>query len=534
MMLLGLTLYEDSTKAVMIGNWSARVDDLFYETAENRGFGYMAFHVELEPEEVFLLWDRINRIAHVVLSDGAFVAFEGRLEDRALAEEGGLDLVAYGYIRALADTEWRRVFSIKHDYWSNWVPTNEEDGASPTRVPSMYQMNKDKQLFVGLIRNQTYTNNADFCGWHLELPTGIYDEDVTYVVFDWECRLPTNWYFHIYVNTRDYSALDYTLLATGNGSVQSGTSAVQTVSGADRYIVEFPCRNASGSTYTCTQDNGYYYTKVTNVRIMSSDAYTALYGDEIVKDAVAFVYSINPTQISDDVSLVEGPGVDLEDAVFLDKLPLDVIDYVAKYGDDSTPAQTYEYGIYEDQTLFFRPRESGANSWYINDAKLRANAALDTVWNSAYGTYNSPQDPTPRITTISDDSDSITLYGITRRRAVKTPAGSSTAADLRDAVLQDNKDIVLKAKVEVDSVFTDNNVPVPLYMVRAMDTATMRHLPVGYTFSESLRVFYIRRTRFYPFSGRLIITPGYDPPSLEDLVSLNAAGREEQEPFVIR
>ena len=74
---LGFQVYADSTAASMIADWSGLAEGVTFDTDEH-GYANLTAFIPMSLELSYFYYDSIP-LAHVVLGDGAFHAFEGRI-----------------------------------------------------------------------------------------------------------------------------------------------------------------------------------------------------------------------------------------------------------------------------------------------------------------------------------------------------------------------------------------------------------------------------------------------------------------------
>jgi hypothetical protein len=157
-----------------------------------------------------------------------------------------------------------------------------------------------------------------------------------------------------------------------------------------------------------------------------------IYADEIAKHLASVTNFANATQLSSTTALIQSPALDLLNESYEDQYPEDVLDYLTGLGDSAS--RTWEWGVYEDRLLYFRPRGSAGRTWYIDAPSLDIERTLDTLHNSVYAVYK-VNGVTVRGA-VNGDSGSITRYGVTRQLALSVNTNSSIqAAAQRDAAL---------------------------------------------------------------------------------------------------
>lgn len=248
-------------------------------------------------------------------------------------------------------------------------------------------------------------------------------------------------------------------------------------------------------------------------------------GDEIVKDIVSQVSTLNTTQLSSSTVLIQSPGLDLTDEVYEDAVPADVLTHLAELGDNQTTPRQWEVGVYEGRVLHFRPRGDAARAWYVDVTDLGIARTIEDLVNSTYAVY---QDSTGRKlrTAANTDSASVTRYSVTRRGNIGADTTSSVQAGVqRDTQLADHKDPLPRATVSFDAVYDAAGSRWPLYLVRSGDTITIRNLPPSISTSiDRVRTFRISHT-IYDLSGRTLeIELEVPPPRLATLLARRAEG----------
>lgn len=221
-----------------------------------------------------------------------------------------------------------------------------------------------------------------------------------------------------------------------------------------------------------------------------------IYPDEIIKDCVSALNAINTTQVSSDTSFVQSQAIDLDQAVYEDQYPSEIINQlIAKSDNQSTPRQWVAM-VYNDQKLIVRPRGTGS-AWYTDITSLQVVRTLTQLYNSVYAVYRDVANKRNLRTAVNANTDSVAKFQITRRKAIKVDTTSATqAAQIRDSVLALQLDPIPRASIKLDHVFDKFGSPFPLFMIKADDTLTMRNLPpiLGATLYDKIRTLVITRT----------------------------------------
>jgi len=509
---LSLGVYEDSTKAVMLADWSARAFGVSFDT-DNHGFGYLTATIPMTLDEAFRYYDNLQ-FAHVELGNGAAIAFEGRLEDPAY-RGGALTIGAYGYWRAMTDLPYTAAW-VTGSNTRDWRIMTED--LVSTRTPAKYHMeNGDGRIYISLRKNETYADGVDGGNYYLEVPHNG-ERDWVEVTFTYDVTLPTNWRF--VTSTWDTGATftngveDDTI--TGNGASQTGTKTVTLT--ADNQILSFGIYNNTGGAYNNTNETDDWYAKITAISARTTSSNT-VYADEIVDALVAFVNGVNSTQLSSSTALVGAPAVAINEAVYEDERPNRIIDALAELGDGS---ESWEAGVWEGQKLHFRAR--AGNAWYVDIADLTIDATADSLANSVYAVYRNASGFTQR-TAVSADAASVSKYGVTRRDFVRADTGDSTeAGNWRDTHLDDSKDITPRTMLITRKIYTASGGLAPAWLIRAGDTLTIRNLlPGAGGVVDKIRTMRLVRTRYDVDTDTVSLYPGAELPGLDLLVAQNTA-----------
>jgi hypothetical protein len=249
-----------------------------------------------------------------------------------------------------------------------------------------------------------------------------------------------------------------------------------------------------------------------------------VHADEIAADLAATVASLNG-QIGSSSALIQSPGIDLLDEVYEDRLPSDILTYLIGLGDTTLPPRQWEWGVWEDRLLYFRPRGSAAKTWYVGVSELAIERTLEQLANSVYGVYRDAYGRALR-TTASVDGTSVSRYGLTRRLAVSADTTSSVQASVQqDALLSDHADPIPRASITFDAVFDASGGWWPLSLVRAGDTITIRNLPPTISSDiDRIRTFRLWRTDYDAVANTITVEPEAPSPLLAILLARLGAG----------
>lgn len=484
-------------------------------TTNAHGFATLTADVALSLAAAFAIYDRPG-LPHIVLSDGASVVFEGRLEDVAITDTGAT-LQAFGYWRALSDVPYTAFWSATSV--ASWRPIRAEELAS--HAPDLYQVDTNNRIYITLVNGTTYVNTSDIASMVYYAPSqGA--RSIARVTFSYSLLAPADWRARLSSYASGYTSgtSEWTLDATGvlqTGNVLQNLASPNT-------IITFDLFNNSGSGLTFGDETGTAYLKITNLRVMSTTASTVT-ADAIAGALATYVNGVNSTQLSAATTLIAAPGLDLTDEIYEDALPADILTRLAGLGDNQTPPRQWEVGVWENRLLHLRVRGSAARAWYVDVGALDVQRSLTTLANAAYGVYRDATGMTQRTATATDAS-SIARYGLTRRAAVAASTTSATQAGVhRDAYLDDRSELLPRASISIPALYDAAGGRWPLWAARSGDTITIRNLPPTLSLDvDRIRTFRIAETSYNCDQDVLSVTPESPLPSLEVLVARQGAG----------
>jgi hypothetical protein len=495
----------------MFADLTTRAVGTVFDTDEH-GFSYLSTFIPYRIEEAFRFYDA-TPAAHLVLSDGASTIWEGRIEDRRIVP-GGLEIGAFGYWRAFYDAPYTALWSTG-DVSSLRIITDDDHASY---VPERYQMDTKDRVHIALRKGENYAAGADVGAMVYFMPhQGT--NDVTEVDFTYDVSLPTNYKASIAGVSEGMASIveEWSVTTSGSGSTTVTFSA-------DKSGVMFRVYNNTG-TVAYSGDTGDDYATWSAVRIKGSDN-ANVYADEIVGAIVTQMNSINSNQISSSTALIDSPNVDVVEAEYEDAHPAQILIDLTTMGDDSSPPEPYEVGVWEGQKLHFRQRGSQAQDWYVDAGDISVDSTLDTMINSAYATYRTAGGLTQR-TAVANDTESQSKYGIIRRGYTRSGSTDGTEATTwRDTYIERRKDITPRSQLQIHRwIYTASGARVPAYHVRSGDNITIRNLPVtGGSLVDKIRKFTIARTSYDIDNAILTPYPELETPALDFMVAkLSAA-----------
>ena len=465
-MRLALQVYRDATRAELVADLTAVATNVIMTVGRH---GYLTLEFEIPAGFLDALRWYEQPALHIYLNAGTFPVWEGRLEDVAPVP-GGVRLTAYGYWRSMFDLPYTALWC--HSRYNEWFLPTDDDLAG--RAPEKYVSDVNSRLYSTCLSGESYVNGADALGFILRAPHRG-ENDVLQIDFDYDFDMPTDWRFQVVVWDFDLGSFNIEDTVASAGSNLTGSKSLTLTSGYD--AVEILVYNNTGGLSTPSGDTGTNYLKITGVEVRGTTS-ANVYADEIAEAIITFITGTNSSQLSDSTTLIESPAVDLLHEVYEDRWPGDVLIDLAQRGDNQSPPQLYEVGVMEGQRLYFRERGSEAQTWSIvNAVRQDITRSLEALRNSAYGLYQD-ENGNQRRTANSSDASSVDQFGLTRRRPVQVSTTSDTEAQTaRDTAIENEKDIIPQAEIEVMWVLASDGGLSPPWMPRPGDIMVLRDLP---------------------------------------------------------
>jgi len=513
-MSLTLQVYDGVDKGTLLADFTASIiparGGRGMQFATNK-HGHESLSVPLIPmpiDDAFQVYDWPGT-PHVVVSDDAgSVVWEGRLEDIAIVP-GGVRLGALGYWRALTDVPYTALWSKTGS--GGWRALTEADQTN--RKPEKFNIDNNNRVFLSLKKNQTY--GPSLLGGLVYLLPHNSERDLVEITYTYDVTLPTDWRMTIRSHTEGFGTTSTDRTITGDGTSQTGTETISLA--ANKQVVSMQVDNNTGGPYTNTNEDHAWYVKLTGIRILTQS--TQVLASDIAASLATYVNGINSDQLSSSSALIEATTTDLEDELYEDDLPADILD-------DLALLHGYEAGVWENQILHFREKNTKNRSWYIDvTGIISLERSIEELRNSAYALY---RDAGGRVlrTAVSSTQSSIDRYSLTRRGLVQVQTTNSTQAEThRDTFLSDRDTLAIRADIEFDRIYDSGGTENPLYMIRAGDKVTMRNLPPSAgTSIDNIRTFLVGRTEYDVETNELALEPENPTPSLVTLVARREAG----------
>lgn len=241
-------------------------------TQNKHGFGSLTFKIRLPFAKISQYLGN-PQVLNVQCKRGKYI-FDGRLEDISL-QRGDCVFTALGYWRAFSDVLYNALWSNANI--KDWFTLSKDYNIAVlgNRTPEKYAIDYDNRIFVGLVKNNTYTNVADICGISYRIPSSS-ARNIIGIQFNLEMKLPVNWLVQLLTWASDYSTAALANTFTGNAGVQTYAVALNlNAIAVGNPAISFDVINNTGANYNMAGETGTFYMKVTDVRLVSTDSTTS-------------------------------------------------------------------------------------------------------------------------------------------------------------------------------------------------------------------------------------------------------------------
>lgn len=329
----------------------------------------------------------------------------------------------------------------------------------------------------------------------------------------------------IAAGTRTVTPASMANIYTGQALVISGSAG----SGNERVLVT----QTTATTFTAVFANAH----------AATDSVEAIFvaADEIAEELVTFTNNqtaVSAKEVGDSFGLIQSPGLDLLDETFEERLPSDILIYLASLGDG---VESWAVGV-QNNNLYFRPKDAETRSWFTDASisELERNA-LD-AYTTIYSIY---QDARGRLLRTDDqtDDDAVEIWGFDRRKPVYIATTSETQAEAAAvAELEKTSQPSPRMLLEVDQLSGEGGIFTPAlpFMAREGDLLFQTDLPAELvTEPDLVTAVRVSRVAYSVDDDMVIIEPGDRVATLEKLMTKTIAQAErvvsiERKPDKIR
>lgn len=509
-------------------------------TTNEHGFERLTIPVELSVIQALSLLPDSARHVAATAHGGAFVLFEGRLEDPAIQASTtgqGLQVSALGYQRAYSDPL----------VTAQWTDSGVEGWRTVTRDelpdadPAKFGFDFTNQIRINLVKNTSYGNAPWTNASVAYIPPDRGTRQLSLVAFELEMLAPVGFIFRVESWNANFAGGFVTIdLTNATGLVQNRARVIM-FTAADILVFSL-VRNAANALYV--GETGDAYVKLTNVRVLSTQQslvsttttaitfngtpstitvastaglqagrMVALAGTEMV----TIINVLSSTQFTANVAraglgYIVGSAVRAP-AVYADEIarslvastaalnPTQVstdtglisaptVDLLNQVYQDQRPAailtqlaaygdaagNTWQWRVWDGRRLTFAPATTGTQTYTVDASDITIEPSLDPVYNQVYATYQEASGRTRR-TTAATNADSVRVRGVTRQQAVPASTTSAVGAEtVRGVALGDTANPTPRLSIKFDRLYTERGAPVPLWLLRAGDRLRVRNL----------------------------------------------------------
>lgn len=496
-------------------DWSHSVN-VRVKTGENGCLTMSGFtpYRRLEADAIF----RSARTPTIYLTAGAGVVWKGRIEDLTVAGSG-LKWTAYGQYRYFDDrlyTElWSTASLVSFDEMPSGGVYPVDDYSKSSYNPTKWRMDTADRVYIAPVSGEAFATggNEDNGGMSFWVPHQS-SRGIVKVSFDYDVELMTNWKAEIVSYNESYTNenVEWTVTTSGSGSTS--------VTFTGKKGIVFRVYNDSGIKQTYSGETGDDYAIWSDIRIWTLND-TSVTKADIIESLINYVDAANDGRIKQNTILVDADTTDLVEAIYLDERPADILRDLAAIGDDASPPEQWEIGIWND-FLFFREQGSDGRTWYADLTELEMSRTLAAIANRIYATYREVGGRRVLRTDDADDTESQNKYNLIREDYVRTNLTDLTEAEReRDTLLDDKADPDLRAAgIEIVRLSSSHGGRVPFWLVRAGDTIVFRDTsPRAGMVADIPISMRISKTDYDVDKNKLKVEPGILSPGLASLIS---------------
>jgi hypothetical protein len=457
------------------------------------------------------LYDAQGVPPRVTVRRGPRTLWAGRVDRAALAigrDGTSITLRAVGYAAALRDIRHTALWSSTRV--SDWaIARPEQGGIIANTTPDRFEIDTNNRLYITAKRDELFGSTANPLGstavgaLYLLRPSQS-SRSIVAASFDWTVA-GAGWTADLITLNDDLTfggVIPWSQTGTGSSTVTA------TFAGAGGLAFRF---YLTGANARIAGETGDVYARLTNLRVQTTTAATVTAG-AVAQALLSEITTVNGSELSDSVALIEDPGFDLTDLVYEDSYALPILQALAAKGDGA--GTVFETGVDAQRRLFFRPRGDAGRQWFVNLSDLRLERPRDSVENRVYARY---QDASNRVrrTDATTNAASVSRYGLTRDGVVDDETTNGTQAiAIRDTYAADVSDPQPAARFGVARIQRAGGAVVAGDEVLPGDTVTVLGLPGRLTGLDRVRSFRVGESGYDADEGPTL-APEEPLPTLE-------------------
>jgi hypothetical protein len=441
----------------------------------------------------------------LVVSDGIDTIFEGRVEDRRLTAEG-VSVTAFGLWRALGDVEVSTELTQTVTYY-DWhvVPASE----LPNRYPDRF--------FVGLAANGrtgiqpvsgTVHGSNIFGSFGWTIP-GRSEYVLSKVVVTGSARLDTTWTARVDL-ANPAQQLSAIYLQTNSGGAQQTypVNVTATPAAADDRVSIYVSLTKSAAPAMQADPNSFFEVAVTAT-------YRLRAGSTVSQQAVRYAAAHAGGGLSNNVLQVFMPAGAGVPTTFVDTTAADVLRTLAY-----SVAPAWRYGVWDGQAAVLATPDRVGRSYLADLDTLAVGRTVGDLATVVTATWRDPQTGETRRTLPAEDAAATARYG--RREVVidSKRQFENEANAYRDAYLAAHSHPQTRAEATIARLYTLSGQPMPVHLLRAHDTITVRNLSNALAAHEPTVVrLQLTRATLDLVSGAMEVEPDLPAPTVETLLA---------------
>lgn len=493
----------------MLADWTLDASPPTFTTDEY-GFGECSFTVDMEDDEAILWRDRPGA-PRLTVSDGPFIAWEGRIEKIGIIATG-ISISALGLFREYAKNNTCSLWSsIAFDGWRAMRKDEQV-----LRNPDKYVFDFTNRLYMTYVQNNEYVPDDDYATLFFKQPHSS-GRNLNKITFTYTAHLPSA------VNVELRSGIG------GNSSIFSGhlewsvdapagvtvsDTVTLTLAAGTNWIWFDMYRTGSGS-FTMTSATGIYYFKITSLRIQSLDAAIVLASDVVqwVVELINGSYNISTAGITTSM-------VDQQDMIFDDQSFLSCINAVRGRADG---VSTWAFEVWESRRTYFHPViRSDMQVAYVDSVVISHERDIDRLVTSATIVWQDQLEYHNKNHTTSNPASNTKARNrhLLGQNIVLTTSASSSAQAVSEAapILADHTKIITAGTATFSEAFDKNGAPIPVWMIRKGWRVILRRNAIINYYEDSESII-VGHTSYNAATGEMTVEPADMPTTMEAVLA---------------
>ena len=231
-------------------------------SSNEHGYESCSLSAPLSLAAAFQRYDRPG-LPNALITDGAAVAFQGRVEDTTIHGDG-IDLTALGYSQVLKDVPYTAMWSV------SGLETYRPQWNAGTTTNRKWTLDTDNAtLNVGLVKNSIYAL-AERGELYYQIPNGS-ARQILGISFDFAFLASANVTLRCSLYNAPYTFVGNAISIVGTGALQTGSRLLNVISAGFSAcdIAAFGLEATTAHVYA--GETGAEYATISNIRIVTID-----------------------------------------------------------------------------------------------------------------------------------------------------------------------------------------------------------------------------------------------------------------------